>query len=82
MNGRLTLGKKTRISQLILYFVQPTERIAIYNDVGTRWCVKPVYIQQFFALQGLKDQITADPSLPAQPAYKLTKRESAEGANI
>jgi phosphoglycolate phosphatase-like HAD superfamily hydrolase len=51
-------------------FVPPSERIATFDNDGTLWCEKPGYIQLFFALQRLKDQAAADPSLLAQPAYK------------
>jgi phosphoglycolate phosphatase-like HAD superfamily hydrolase len=51
-------------------FVPPAERIATFDNDGTLWCEKPAYIQLFFALQRLKEQATADPTLLGQPAYK------------
>ncbi len=51
-------------------FVAPEERIAVFDNDGTLWCEKPMYIQLDFLLRRFKEQAEADPSLRDQQPYK------------
>jgi phosphoglycolate phosphatase-like HAD superfamily hydrolase len=50
--------------------VAPEERIAVFDNDGTLWCEKPMYIQLDFLLRRFKEQAEADPSLREQQPYK------------
>lgn len=53
--------------------VQPEERVAVFDNDGTLWCEKPMYVQLDFLLRRFKEQAEADASLrdrqPYQAAY-------------
>lgn len=53
--------------------IPPEERVAVFDNDGTLWCEKPMYIQLDFLLRRFKEQAEADPSLrdkqPYQAAY-------------
>jgi hypothetical protein len=51
-------------------FVEPDQRIAVFDNDGTLWCEKPMYIQLDFLLRRFKEQAEADPSLRDQQPYK------------
>jgi phosphoglycolate phosphatase-like HAD superfamily hydrolase len=51
-------------------FVAPEERIAVFDNDGTLWCEKPMYIQLDFLLRRFTEQAEADPSLRDQQPYK------------
>jgi phosphoserine phosphatase len=44
-------------------YVAPEERIAVFDNDGTLWCEKPMYIQFDFMLRGLAAQAENDPAL-------------------
>jgi len=54
-------------------FVESEDRVAVFDNDGTLWCEKPMYIQLDFLLRRFKEQAEADPSLrerqPYQAAY-------------
>jgi phosphoserine phosphatase len=50
--------------------VEPQARIAVFDNDGTLWCEKPMYIQLDFLLRRFKEQAEADPSLRDQQPYK------------
>lgn len=54
-------------------YVAPEDRVAVFDNDGTLWCEKPMYIQLDFLLRRFKEQAEADPSLrekqPYQAAY-------------
>jgi phosphoglycolate phosphatase-like HAD superfamily hydrolase len=54
-------------------FVAVEDRVAVFDNDGTLWCEKPMYIQLDFLLRRFKEQAEADPSLrerqPYQAAY-------------
>ncbi|BBZ29977.1 haloacid dehalogenase [Mycolicibacterium madagascariense] len=54
-------------------YVAPEARIAVFDNDGTLWCEKPMYVQLDFLLRRFKEQAEADPSLrerqPYQAAY-------------
>ena len=51
----------------------PDERVAVFDNDGTLWCEKPMYVQLDFLLRRFKEQAEANPSLrdkqPYQAAY-------------
>lgn len=49
------------------HYVQPTERIAVFDNDGTLWAEKPIYFQFFFIL----DRIRA--MAPDHPEWKTTQ---------
>ncbi|MGB3484496.1 MAG: HAD family hydrolase [Mycobacterium sp.] len=51
-------------------FVPVEERIAVFDNDGTLWCEKPMYIQLDFLLRRFKEQAEADPSLRDTQPYK------------
>ena len=52
------------------HYVAPEARIAVFDNDGTLWCEKPMYIQLDFLLRRFKEQAEADPSLRDQQPYK------------
>jgi phosphoglycolate phosphatase-like HAD superfamily hydrolase len=54
-------------------YVAPEQRVAVFDNDGTLWCEKPMYIQLDFLLRRFKEQAEADESLrekqPYQAAY-------------
>ena len=50
-------------------YVAPEARIAVFDNDGTLWCEKPMYIQLDFLLRRFKEQAEADPSLREQQPY-------------
>ncbi|MDH6247060.1 HAD family hydrolase [Mycobacterium sp. OTB74] len=50
-------------------FVEPQDRIAVFDNDGTLWCEKPAYIQLDFLVRRMAEQATADPSLTAGQPY-------------
>jgi phosphoglycolate phosphatase-like HAD superfamily hydrolase len=51
-------------------YVAPEERIAVFDNDGTLWCEKPMYIQLDFLIRRFAEQAAADPSLREQQPYK------------
>ncbi len=51
-------------------FVAPEARVAVFDNDGTLWCEKPMYIQLDFLLRRFKEQAQADPSLRETQPYK------------
>lgn len=51
-------------------FVEPEARVAVFDNDGTLWCEKPMYIQLDFLLRRFKEQAEADPSLREQQPYR------------
>src|SRR6195952_697644 len=51
-------------------YVAPEERVAVFDNDGTLWCEKPMYIQLDFLLRRFKEQAEADPSLRERQPYK------------
>lgn len=54
-------------------YVPPAERIAVFDNDGTLWCEKPMYVQLDYILRKLAAAAEADPALrtrqPWQAAY-------------
>ncbi len=51
-------------------FVAPQNRVAVFDNDGTLWCEKPMYIQLDFLLRRFEEQAEADPSLRDQQPYQ------------
>jgi phosphoglycolate phosphatase-like HAD superfamily hydrolase len=51
-------------------YVAPEARIAVFDNDGTLWCEKPMYIQLDFLLRRFKEQAEADPALRGQQPYQ------------
>jgi phosphoglycolate phosphatase-like HAD superfamily hydrolase len=63
----------TRVTSEGPDFVEPEARVAVFDNDGTLWSEKPMYVQLDFLLRRFKEQAEADPSLrekqPYQAAY-------------
>ena len=86
MSEPLQLWQQTPTRQAILKFVNavttpnspdfipPEERIAVFDNDGTLWCEKPMYIQFDYLLRKLAAQAEQDPALrekqPWQAAWE------------
>jgi phosphoglycolate phosphatase-like HAD superfamily hydrolase len=51
-------------------FVEPESRVAVFDNDGTLWCEKPMYIQLDFLVRRWVEQAKADPSLRERQPYK------------
>jgi phosphoserine phosphatase len=51
-------------------FVPPTERIAVFDNDGTLWCEKPMYIQLDFILRRWVEMVKENPALAEQQPWK------------
>lgn len=51
-------------------FVPPGERIATFDNDGTLWCEKPLYVQADFVFRKWKEMAAADKSLLDRQPYK------------
>jgi phosphoserine phosphatase len=51
-------------------FVPPPERIATFDNDGTLWCEKPMYVQADFVMRRWKEMIQAKPELAEEQPYK------------
>jgi len=52
-------------------FVPESARIATFDNDGTLWCEKPVYVQADFVLRKWRAMAAADPSLAERQPYKV-----------
>lgn len=51
-------------------YVPFTERIAVFDNDGTLWCEKPMYIQMDFILRKLAARAADDPSLRSRQPWQ------------
>jgi phosphoglycolate phosphatase-like HAD superfamily hydrolase len=58
-------------------FVDPEARIAVFDNDGTLWCEKPMYIQLDFIVRRLAEKASADTSLADRQPY-----EAALGSDL
>jgi phosphoglycolate phosphatase-like HAD superfamily hydrolase len=56
-------------------YIEPQERVAVFDNDGTLWCEKPMYIQLDFLIRRFAAQAMEDASLRARQPYKA----AAEG---
>jgi phosphoserine phosphatase len=50
-------------------FVEPQARVAVFDNDGTLWCEKPMYIQLDFIVRRLAAKAATDPTLQAEQPY-------------
>jgi phosphoglycolate phosphatase-like HAD superfamily hydrolase len=50
--------------------VEPDSRVAVFDNDGTLWCEKPMYIQLDFLVRRFAEQAKSDPSLRDTQPYK------------
>lgn len=51
-------------------YVPPEERIAVFDNDGTLWCEKPVYIQLDFILRRWMEMVDENPALAEEQPWK------------
>ena len=51
-------------------YVPPAERIAVFDNDGTLWCEKPMYIQLDYLLRRLAAQAEGDPALRSKQPWQ------------
>ena len=51
-------------------FASPEERVATFDNDGTLWCEKPMYVQGYFLMARWKAMVEADPSKAKEQPYK------------
>ena len=51
-------------------FVPKAERIATFDNDGTLWCEKPMYVQADFVFRRWKEMVQADPAKATEQPYK------------
>ena len=51
-------------------YIAPEARIATFDNDGTLWCEKPMYIQLDFIVRRLAEKAAEDPALAEQEPYK------------
>jgi phosphoserine phosphatase len=61
-------------------YVPPRERIAVFDNDGTMWCERPIYVQAFFVLDRLREQTAGDPELAARPVVRALLSGDLKGA--
>ena len=59
-------------------YVPPPERVAVFDNDGTLWCEKPMYIQLDFALRRLQRAAAGDASLRERQPWKAAYEEDYE----
>ena len=50
--------------------IPPEERVAVFDNDGTLWCEKPMYIQLDFLIRRLAERAREEPSLASQQPYQ------------
>jgi len=59
-------------------YVPPAERIAVFDNDGTLWCEKPMYIQFDYLLRKLAAQAESDPSLRTKQPWKAVMEKDLD----
>ena len=59
-------------------YVAPNERIAVFDNDGTLWCEKPMYIQLDYLLRKLAASAESDPNLRSQQPWKAAWEKDFE----
>jgi phosphoserine phosphatase len=64
-------------------FVPPAARIATFDNDGTLWCEKPLYIQADFVFRRFKEMVDEDPGQAEEQPYKaLVEGDTAWLADV
>lgn len=61
-------------------YVEPTDRVAVFDNDGTLWCERPTYVQALFLLDRLREQVAEQPELAAQPVVEALLRGDLRAA--
>ena len=61
-------------------FVEPAERIAVFDNDGTLWSEQPIYFQLAFALDQVKAMAPRHPEWKTQEPYKTLLAGDVKGA--
>ena len=59
-------------------FVLASERVAAFDNDGTLWCEKPMYVQGYFLMARWKEMVEADPSKAKEQPYKALVEKDQE----
>ena len=59
-------------------YVPPQERIAVFDNDGTLWCEKPLYIQFDYLLRKMAEQAEHEPDLRSQYPWKAAWEKDLE----
>ncbi len=59
-------------------FVPASERVATFDNDGTLWCEKPLYVQGYFLMARWKEMVEADPSKAKEQPYKALVEKDQE----
>jgi phosphoserine phosphatase len=59
-------------------FVPPNERIAAFDNDGTLWCEKPLYVQADFIFRRFKEMVQEDPGRAKEQPYKAVVEGDTE----
>ncbi len=51
-------------------FVPPAERVATFDNDGTLWCERPLYVQADFIFRRFADMVREDPGIAKEQPYK------------
>jgi haloacid dehalogenase-like hydrolase len=51
-------------------FVPPAERIAVFDNDGTLWCERPLFVQAFFLIDRVRELAAKDPALKVRQPFK------------
>ena len=60
-------------------FVEPAQRIAVFDNDGTLWAEQPVYFQFLFAIDRAKALAAADPTWASTPVLKAAAAGDLKG---
>jgi phosphoserine phosphatase len=60
--------------------VPERERIAVFDNDGTLWCEKPTYLQAYFLLDRLREQVTESPALAENATVAALLAGNVDGA--
>ncbi len=74
----ITFVKKVTDSSLDTY-IPPSDRIAIFDNDGTLWLEKPLYIQLVFILDRLKELAPQHPEWQTEEPFKTLLTQGVEG---
>jgi phosphoserine phosphatase len=59
-------------------YVPPQERVAVFDNDGTLWCEKPLYIQFDYLLRKMAEQAEHEPDLRSQYPWKAAWEKDLE----
>ncbi len=60
-------------------YVRPEERVAVFDNDGTLWCEKPVYVQFQFAIDRLKVLAPTHPEWMDRPTFRAALADDISG---